>query len=223
VQVSATNTFGTVGTDSTTAELVVDTTPPQISNFQFLYDAPIIPGRAHTIQFVVSETLGAALQASNLRIIDHATEADIPQANIALNYDAATRTARFTFPGYAGGILPDGNYTATLLADSLADTLGNVHHPAESIELFFLTGDIDHDRDVDSNDLGILSLNWQQSPRDFSHGDLNYNSTVDVNDLNILASHYQTSLAAPTPPPPPMIKAPIKRAAPVRIVSALGI
>jgi hypothetical protein len=55
----------------------------------------------------------------------------------------------------------------------------------------WLGGDATLDGRVDESDLGILSMNWQQSPRDFTEGDFDLNGVVNVDDLNILASHWQ--------------------------------
>jgi hypothetical protein len=48
--------------------------------------------------------------------------ATIATDDIALAYDFETNTATYTFPGLPGGVLPDGNYTATLLADQVIDS-----------------------------------------------------------------------------------------------------
>ncbi|HEY7089558.1 MAG TPA: PQQ-dependent sugar dehydrogenase, partial [Tepidisphaeraceae bacterium] len=211
VQVSATNAFGTVGSDSTTGELVIDTTGPQITSTQFLFDSPILPGRPHTVRMVLSENIGATLTSDDLVLMNLGTESVISSANIALSYDPATRTALFTFPGFPGGVLPDGNYSVTLAPGSISDTLGNTLGATTPFNFFVLSADANHDRKVDETDLGILSLNFQQSPRTFSQGDFDYNGVVNVDDLNILASHWQQSLAAPVSSPLPPVKTPVKR------------
>jgi hypothetical protein len=43
---------------------------------------------------------------------------------MALSYDAGTNTATFTFPGYPGGFLPAGDYTAKIYG-TLTDLFGN--------------------------------------------------------------------------------------------------
>jgi hypothetical protein len=60
-----------------------------------------------------------------------------------------------------------------------------------------LLGDANLDRAVKVADLGILALNWQQSPRVFSQGDFNYDGNVNVDDLGFLATNWQRLLGAP--------------------------
>ena len=66
-------------------------------------------------------------------------------------------TARWTFPGYANGVLPDGNYTVALASDMILDGGGN---PLDgdnngtpggdlTLSIFSLAGDANRDRKVD--------------------------------------------------------------------------
>jgi hypothetical protein len=61
-----------------------------------------------------------------------------------------------------------------------------------------LPGDANHDNTVNATDLGLLSVNWQQSGRGFGQGDFNFDGVVNVDDLNLLASHWQQTLVLPT-------------------------
>jgi hypothetical protein len=170
----------------------VDNTPPAASG-EFDFDA----GKpALRVQF--SEDVGGSISADDVSIVDLTSGQPVPGSAIAMVYDAPTRTATFTFPGLTDGVLPDGNYRATLAAGSVADTWGNALAATLEYDFFALAGDADRDRDVDVNDLGILASNWQQSPRTFSQGDFDYSGTVEVNDLGIVASRWQGQLAAPS-------------------------
>ncbi|HEY7086575.1 MAG TPA: hypothetical protein VH518_00720 [Tepidisphaeraceae bacterium] len=168
--------------------------------------------QAFEVQF--SENLGsvspAALQLTNLT-----TGQAVPTANIAVAFDPVTHTAHFTFPGYPGGILPDGNYHGVILASGTADAFGNPMSADASFDFFFLEGDANHDRTVDATDLGIISANWQQSARVFSQGDFNYDGIVDVNDLDILGKHWQQTLALPAASPIPNPGKPKQRPQPI--------
>src|SRR5262249_33301089 len=112
---------------------------------------------------------------------------------------------KFTFPGYQNsdyygpiGVLQDGNYES-ILAHSGVKNAQNQPLPADyKLPFFFLTGDINHDRTIDTVDFGVLTGNFAQSPRVFSAGDLNYDGTVDTEDFAILSSKF----AAYLPPPP---------------------
>ena len=117
-------------------------------------------------------------------------------------YTAATRTATFT---YAAGILPNGNYTATLKASGFGQG-GGLHIdgngdnlPGDNLvfEFFQLTGDVDRNRTVALNDLVILANHYgQTSGQSWSTGDLDGNGAVALNDLVILANAYGTTLPA---------------------------
>jgi hypothetical protein len=149
------------------------------------------------ISFAFSENVSRSLWAGDLVLTNLASGTTIPASSIALDYNATTFTARFTFPGLPGGILPDGNYRAVLPAEEVADDLNLSLAVNATLDFYVLGGDANRDHKVDVADLAILSSNWQQSPRTFSLGDFDYNGTVDVNDLGILASHWQQQLAAP--------------------------
>jgi hypothetical protein len=172
----------------------VDTTPPFVSS-QFMFNAS---KPALDMQF--TEDVSASLSPGDLSLVNLTTGQPMPGGAISMQYNSFANVATFTFPGLPNGVLPDGNYRATLAAGSFADEWGNAYPVAYDYNFFALAGDADHDRDVDVNDLGILATHWQKSPRAFSQGDFDYNGTVDVNDLGILASHWQQGLAPPLAP-----------------------
>jgi hypothetical protein len=123
-------------------------------------------------------------------------------APAAYHYEPATNTAVFELPATT----PDAEYRATLSASG-----GATSH---SFDFFVLAADANRDRKVDQIDLGILSLNWQQTGRTFSLGNFDYSpgGKVDVNDLNILAAHWKQSLAAPVLSPAPQpVRSPVRR------------
>jgi hypothetical protein len=157
-------------------------------------------------QFVVqfSEDVSASLNSADLVITNTTLNQIIDPANVEVFWDAPTMTARFR----ATTTLPDGDYSARLLATGVSDPSGNRmdgdgngiaggHY--ETI-FYILAADADRNRVVDVADLGVLASNWQQSPRTFAEGDFDYSGTVDVADLGILASQWQQDLlASPAP------------------------
>jgi hypothetical protein len=168
-------------------------TEVNVSNFLF-ETAP------HRLQFTFNDDVSSSLSTSDIVLENLTTSTTIPSGNLAISYDSATNTATISYTGNASGIagvLPDGNYRATLLAAGIAGTAAMAANHV--FDFFVLAGDADHDRDIDVNDLGILASNWQQSPRTFAQGDFDYSGTVDVNDLGILASHWQATLAPSAP------------------------
>jgi hypothetical protein len=122
--------------------------------------------------------------AADLVLTNQTTSTVVPGGNISASYNAGTNVTTFTFPGYAHGILPDGNYHAVIGGSKVLD-------------FFFLNGDANHDRIVDIRDLNILSSNYGQSGKVFSQGDFDYDGDVDSSDLGVLSSKWQQSLAAP--------------------------
>ena len=113
---------------------------------------------------------------------------------------------------YTGGVLPDGNYRATLPAGSISDLAGNPMTADYTFDFFVLAGDANHDRVVDINDLSTLASNWQSVGKVFSQGDFNYDGTVDAKDLTILATNWQKYLPAPAPTlPVSMVRRPAVR------------
>ena len=123
--------------------------------------------------------------------------------------DPAPPTATFTAPAPAG--LPDGNYTATLLAGGVTDIAGqsldgNANGRGgddHRLRFFVLAGDANGDRTVNAADLGALSSNYGRTGGvaggvDFSRGDFNYDGVVNVADLGILSRNLNRTLPPPT-------------------------
>ena len=106
----------------------------------------------------------------------------------------------FTFPGYASGILPDGNYTATLSASGVSDIAGTTMAATFTKSFFVLAGDASRDKTVDLTDFTILAANFNQSGKTFSQGDFNYDGTVGLADFTILASRFNQTLASAAAP-----------------------
>ena len=157
-------------------------------------------GSQQSVDVQFSEDVSLAIEHGWLELTNLTTGQVVPAGNIAVTYDSATNTAHFTFPGYANGVLPDGNYTGRIYA-GLPDLFGNVMPADAPFEFFFLGGDANHDRAVDITDLGILATNWQGSDKLFSDGDFNYDGTVDITDLGMLATNWQVQPASARPDP----------------------
>src|SRR5205085_361103 len=116
------------------------------------------------------------------------TSTTVPSGSIAVSYDSGSNTASFTFPGYASGILPDGNYHATLPAGSVTDSAGNPLATDYNLDFFFLTADANHDRSVNTLDFNSLVASFNATGKSFSQGNFNYDNVVDTIDFNMLAS-----------------------------------
>jgi hypothetical protein len=110
-----------------------------------------------------------------------------------VSYDIATKTATFTF----SPPLPDGIYTAQLLASSVTDTDGTALVSASSFDFFILAGDANHDGSVNTIDFTELAANFNHAGATFGQGDFNYDGVVNALDFNILATKFGTDLAPP--------------------------
>jgi hypothetical protein len=174
---------------------VIDSTAPTVLAASFNYNAP---QPSVSVQF--SEDVSLLLNAGALQLNNTTSNTMINPSSLQLSYSSATNTATFTFPTLPNHALPDGNYTATILASLVADTFGNQMANDFTFKFFSLAGDANHDRVVDVSDLGILATNWQGTGKTFNQGDFNYDGIVDVSDLGILATNWQKSLPAISAP-----------------------
>lgn len=168
-----------------------DVTAPAVQNDDFLFlTAP------QSLSFQFSENVGATLSVADFVLENLTTSQTISPTNLALTYDASTATATFTWPGLPAGILPDGNYRATLLASGITDPAGNALAADHAFDFFFLMGDADRSGQVNSDDFNILAVNFGLAGRNFGHGDFNYDTTVNSDDFNILAGKFGSTLGA---------------------------
>jgi rhamnogalacturonan endolyase len=167
---------------------VFDNTPIQITASGFDYQT----GQAVTFTF--SKDVGPSIAAGDLLLENLTNGTTIRPSSIGVNYSPTTVSFSATT------ILPDGNYRATLSANSVQDSFGN-HLAADAVVNFFiLAGDANHDAAVDVSDLGILATNWQSTGMTFGQGDFNYDGVIDVTDLGILATNWQKNMPAPAAP-----------------------
>jgi len=177
-----------------------DSFPPVVTRGQFEFHGP------HAVSLTFNEDVAASLVAADLVITNVATGSAVNPASIARAYDASTLTATFTFPGLAGGVLPDGNYRATFKAGSVTDAAGNAVSAAFAFDFFVLAGDANRDRAVDFNDLVALAQNYNTAGgKTYAQGDFNGDGNVDFNDLVILAQRYNTALPAVVAMPAPAL------------------
>jgi len=112
----------------------------------------------------------------------------------AWNGDGIMSSTASTTPGTAIGLAEATDLFSVFPATFAGQTIDS----SALLLRYTLNGDANLDRTVDATDLGVLSMNWGQSPRRFSQGDFNYSSTVDVDDLNLLNPNWQQSLVLPT-------------------------
>ncbi|HEY7120281.1 MAG TPA: Ig-like domain-containing protein, partial [Tepidisphaeraceae bacterium] len=173
-----------------------DITPPIVvsSSFDYIATRPRLRVR-------FSEDVSASLIREDLSILNMTTGQTIAANAMALSYDPSSQTATITFPSYPGS-LPDGNYRARIASGGVTDAAGNPLPTDFTLDFFSLSGDANHDRSVDFNDLVVLAQNYNTTGgKTFDLGDFNYDGNVDFNDLVNLAQNYNKTLpfAAATP------------------------
>jgi subtilisin-like proprotein convertase family protein len=145
----------------------------------------------------VSFNEDVVIDSSRITLTNLTTASVVPTANIAVSFDSATDTASITFPGYANGVLPNGNYRLEVLA-SVTDTGGAPIANPSSVDFFTLAGDVNRDRAVNFDDLLVIAQNYGQSGKVYTQGNVNYSAdgAVGFDDLLILAQNYGVTMAA---------------------------
>jgi hypothetical protein len=204
LRATATDAAGNTSPVGTFLAITVDSVGPALTvppQFQF-NTAP------QRLVYTFSEDVGGALTRDDLtlqrdrRFTTDPLPPPVPTASTLLVYESASRVATLTFPGLTGGVLPDGNYAATLAAAGVTDLAGNPFIGTATFDFFVFAADANHDRQVNFADLVTLAQNYNTSGKTFPQGDFDYNGSVDFADLVMLAQRYNTSLPQnPTPPP----------------------
>ncbi len=149
------------------------------------------------INYAFSEDVAPSIAAADLVLVNTTTSTTIPAAQLTVAYDAGGNVARFGYSGTPGGILPDGNYIATLPAAAVIDLYGNAQAADATANFFVLAADATRDRNVNLDDFTALAANFGASDRVFSQGDFNYDQSVNLDDFTILATQFGKTLPAP--------------------------
>jgi len=139
--------------------------------------------------------VGGSLDVADLVITNPVTGIAIDPADMQVAFDPVALTATWTFPGLAGGVLPDGNYSLSLAAAAVTDAVGRALGADTTVGFHVLRGDANGDRAV--NDLDLYRV-WTESQRPAGQqaaaADLDGDGTVDAADLAIVAGHYLATL-----------------------------
>ncbi|MFT3789350.1 MAG: right-handed parallel beta-helix repeat-containing protein [Tepidisphaeraceae bacterium] len=173
--------------------VAADTTPPTVSGATFVYDAISAP---HEMRVTFSEDVGASLLLSDFVLSDLTHSTTVLNTSLAFSYDTLTRVATITFPGFAGGFLPDARYRLTLAAGAVTDAAGNPLAATYTFDYRFLRGDANNDGTVNFTDLLTLAAMYGSSGRTFGQGNFDYSADglVGFGDLLLLAANYGMAL-----------------------------
>lgn len=157
------------------------------------FDFQTLPQKI-TTQF--DQNVSTSLTAADLRV-DRVSASDSGPITTSLTYNPTTNMATNAF----AGVLPDGNFRAVLSSEGVTSTGGEFLTADKVLDFFFLSGDVNHDRWVNSDDFNIVSTNFGQTGRTFGQGDANYDGKVDSDDFNVLGTKFGASMAAPPTAP----------------------
>lgn len=130
--------------------LANDHAGPVVLASQFHFQTP--PQR---LSFTFDTDVTASLSADDL-LVQHLGTGQ----TIATSFTYANETATFTFPGFAGGVFPDGHYRATLAAGKVEDVAGNPLAADVTLDFHVLAGDANRDRTVSLADFLVLRGNF---------------------------------------------------------------
>jgi hypothetical protein len=163
---------------------------PTVNASSFDFDAA-----KPTLRYTFSQEVGASLHAFDIDVVNMTTNLPVPMPFKALAYNPALRQLSVTFPGYPGGVLPDGEYQVTVKSTGVIGNGGNPMTADHLLNFFALGGDANRDGTVNLADFNILAANFGSSGATFSRGDFNYDGTVNLQDFNILAGRFGQSVA----------------------------
>jgi hypothetical protein len=169
---------------------ILITTNPLATAGEFVFRS----GPPHRLRFTFNQDVSASLAAADLSVVRLGPGGG-PVASPAPSYDGATNVATFAFGGT--GVLPDGNYRATLSAAGVTNAAGAAMPADFVLEFFVLAGDVNRDRSVNGTDFAILAGNFGKTGQTFATGDVNGDGSVNGTDFAILAGNFGRTVPPP--------------------------
>ncbi len=179
---------GDEGFSSAALTVTIDTTAPSSSSVIF---DPNSTSPVHALKFKFSENVIGTFTTSDISLTNTTTGTSVPTSSMQfVTWLTDKVTGVFRFPGYTGGVLPDGWYEGTVAAGKYSDLAGNASTADINFSFFVLGGDADRNQKVDILDFNILAANFGKSGMTFSQGDFDYSGNVTITDFNILAANF---------------------------------
>jgi hypothetical protein len=192
----------------------IDQLPPRILN-SAVNGGLVSRSSLTSIGFNFQEEGLVVLSSSQLTVQNLATGTQTQLSVSVFNYDPVSGHAALTF---APNTLPDGNYTLSVPAGTIRDTVGNAISTPYTISFFVLKGDANGDRVT--NDLDLYRV-WQNQLKPAAarnpNDDLNGDGVVDAADVAIVKSNY---LANVPPAAPALVLS--NPAASLKVISAVS-
>lgn len=169
---------------------------PQVMSDRFDFDQELLTEPPHSIQFRFTHDVSASLSVDDLTVVNTTTNTTISPTLFELtNYDPGTNIVTFAYDG----ILPDGDYTATLDGAGITNINQTPLAGDYVAEFYVLAGDLNRDRVVDFDDLLIVAQNYGEAGHRYTEGNVDYSQDglVSFSDLLIVAQQYGQTLSEP--------------------------
>jgi hypothetical protein len=164
---------------------LLDTTAPRLVASDFSMSG------AFAITFELDEPIDpATFAAADVTVRNTTTNTILPSSNFDATVDDQTLALQWNQPG----ALPEGRFTATLAAGSVADAAGNALIASAVVDFGFLLADFNNDFRVDLADFGILRANFGATDRFFDAGDATGDGVVNLADFGVLRSRFGTTI-----------------------------
>ena len=154
----------------------VDTVAPFVASKMFDFES------WHELRFTFNESVAASLLASDLEVIDLATNQPLPTNAFTFNTTGDRTIATWR----AVSLLPDGNYRATIPAGAVADGAGNANPSPIVLNFRVLTGDADGNGVINFDDYARIDNGYNNAFTGFSNGDFNYDGIVNFDDYALI-------------------------------------
>jgi hypothetical protein len=180
-----TEPFKLPSSSSSNLSVRIDTTAPTASPLAFSYET------TQLLYYTFSESMNPAFSSSSIVVTDVTGGFDVNTTGV---FGIQSLRGTFMFPD---GILPNGNYQATLNGPMITDLAGNSLASSPTETFFFVNADANRDRTVNALDFNALATNFGLVGGTFSQGNFNYDGGVNTLDFNVLAAGFGTSLPAP--------------------------
>lgn len=158
---------------------------PTVSAASFLYQtAP------QQVRFSFNQDVTGSIAAGDFQVLG--SGGNVPFTFV---HDPVSNTSTLTF----SGILPDGNYTARAIATGIRNG-GNQPMAADYVfPFFFLGGDANRDRKVNTLDFNVYVANYGLTGKNFSQANFSYDAPgkIDSLDFNIFVAQYGKTVPNP--------------------------
>jgi subtilisin family serine protease len=142
----------------------------------------------HRLTFTFNQNVSASLTTADILVENLTTSQVIPSGQFSLSYNTGTNTATFSYTGNAGGqtgLLPNGNYRATLIGSGIFNT-SSVTMLDYTFNFKFLQGDANGDGIIDFDDYALIDTGFLNGLSGYGNGDFNYDGVIDFDDYAII-------------------------------------